>query len=93
MLVELIKKTELTVYHCLGWHLNEPTVFDFLGYLLHLSNDNFDFSEIMLQVQDVTNICFMGKRFSLNFFRRSLLAKVQPEFYCYCKHFPSAQVA
>jgi hypothetical protein len=61
MLEELIKKTELTIYHYLGWHLNEPTVFDFLGYLLHLSNDNFDFSEIMLQVSEVTNICFMGK--------------------------------
>ena len=78
MLVELIKKTELTIYHYLGWHLNEPTVFDFLGYLLHLSNENFDFSEIMLQVQEVTNICFMGKKrnFLITSVRRPLLAEV-----------------
>jgi len=60
-LYSLIKQAESTVMHLLEFRLGEPTAFDFATYMLYLSNENYDFSEITLQVLEVTNACFLSK--------------------------------
>ena len=57
---EMIEKTEKTLLLLLEFKTNVPTPVDFIYYLLYLSNQTFDFSNLIHECTCYAYVCLIG---------------------------------
>jgi hypothetical protein len=58
---EMILKMERVMLIKLDFRTNMPTAFDFLQFFLYLSDQDFDFSEIIMQCLSFIYVALIGK--------------------------------
>jgi hypothetical protein len=57
----MIDKTEKTMLQLIQFQTNFPTPMDFIQYLLYLSNQNYDFTDVIHECLSFTYVSLIGK--------------------------------